>query len=217
MPKKMSRMITTRSFPGYGATFQEGGVHRTDAIVIKMDAQIQLYDETSLIQVEHTQPKNVLKSQSHVWTLPIGLPFEDIEAVFDTRSTYAYEQRHNIAPTQTIPFIRQMLGQRVMDSGRWGLIPPWSKDGLKTKPLINARSETASQEPSFRDALHQGRCLVLRRAFTNGDGRAAPKHLISFDTKNNRSSRRNWPSLERPRRSDEHHSYFDCGSRRSTG
>ena len=118
----------------------------------------------------------------------LALPFEDIEAVFDIRSTYAFEQRYNIAPTQTIPFIRHMLGHRVMDSGRWGLIPPWSKDGLKTKPLINARSETASQKPSFRDALHQGRCLVPATGFYEWRRRAAPKHLISFDTKNNRSS-----------------------------
>ena len=110
----------------------------------------------------------------------LALPFEDVEAVFNTRSTYAFEQRYNIAPTQTIPFIRQMLGQRVMDSGRWGLIPPWSKDGLKTKPLINARSETASQKPSFRNALHQGRCLVPATGFYEWrrEGRAKTPHLI---------------------------------------
>jgi hypothetical protein len=36
---------------------------------------------------------------------------------------------------------------------RWGLIPSWSKDSSGAARMINARSETASTMPAFRDAI----------------------------------------------------------------
>lgn len=74
--------------------------------------------------------------------------------------------RWNIAPTQSVPIVRPDTdGVRVLDHLRWGLIPPWSKDGLKGRPLINARSETAAGKPSFREAMRARRCLVPADGF----------------------------------------------------
>jgi len=42
----------------------------------------------------------------------------------------------------------------------WGLIPPWAKDGQFKRPLINARSETVREKPSFRHLVNANRCLV---------------------------------------------------------
>jgi len=42
---------------------------------------------------------------------------------------------------------------------RWGLIPSWVKDPSVAAKMINARSETASTKPAFRDALKSRRCL----------------------------------------------------------
>jgi putative SOS response-associated peptidase YedK len=43
---------------------------------------------------------------------------------------------------------------------RWGFIPSWVKEIKPGKPLINARSETLLEKPSFRNAIRRRRCLI---------------------------------------------------------
>jgi putative SOS response-associated peptidase YedK len=47
----------------------------------------------------------------------------------------------------------------------WGLIPHWKKDGARTKGFINARSETLTEKPSFRDSFKRRRCLIPADGF----------------------------------------------------
>jgi putative SOS response-associated peptidase YedK len=65
--------------------------------------------------------------------------------------------RYNVAPGQLLPVIVEEDGERRIELMRWGLVPPWSKDG---KGFINARAETAAEKPSFREPLRKRRCLV---------------------------------------------------------
>jgi putative SOS response-associated peptidase YedK len=48
---------------------------------------------------------------------------------------------------------------------RWGLIPSWANDSSVAASMINARSESASTKPAFRDALKSRRCLILADGF----------------------------------------------------
>ncbi len=43
---------------------------------------------------------------------------------------------------------------------RWGLVPSWAKDISIGSRMINARSETVSEKPSFRNAFARRRCLL---------------------------------------------------------
>jgi len=78
-----------------------------------------------------------------------------------------WNPRFNIAPTQPIPVIRQNPKEPVRELSlmRWGLIPSWAKDSSVAAKMINARSETASTKPAFRDALKSRRCLIPADAF----------------------------------------------------
>ena len=75
--------------------------------------------------------------------------------------------RYNIAPTQKVAIIanRPPAQGRKIEFFRWGLIPSWAKDMKISHSLINARSETAAEKPSFRSAFRSRRCLVLADAF----------------------------------------------------
>jgi putative SOS response-associated peptidase YedK len=48
----------------------------------------------------------------------------------------------------------------------WGLIPSWSKDRKISSRLINARAETLTEKPSFRNAYQHRRGLIP--AFLSG-------------------------------------------------
>lgn len=73
----------------------------------------------------------------------------------------------NAAPTQSLPVVRRGRdGAMRLSEVRWGLVPHWSKTGPDgSKPLINARAETAAEKPSFRAALNRRRALIPADGF----------------------------------------------------
>jgi putative SOS response-associated peptidase YedK len=73
----------------------------------------------------------------------------------------------NVAPQTFQPIVRlnRDTGERELVLMRWGLIPYWAKDpsiGLRT---INAKAETITTAPAFREAIKYRRCLVPADAF----------------------------------------------------
>ena len=89
--------------------------------------------------------------------------------------------RYNVAPSQDVAVARvtdpgsrsACPGPRSGEAGdsrtlamlRWGLIPSWAKDPAIGHKLINARSETAAEKPSFRSAFRHRRCLIPADGF----------------------------------------------------
>lgn len=47
----------------------------------------------------------------------------------------------------------------------WGLIPSWAKDPSIATKMINARSETLMEKPSYRNAFKRRRCLIPADGF----------------------------------------------------
>ena len=76
---------------------------------------------------------------------------------------------HNITPTALIyALINTSLDgseERILTSMRWGLVPSWAKDKSNASGMINARSETLQQKPSFRNLLAQRRCVIPMQGF----------------------------------------------------
>lgn len=76
-----------------------------------------------------------------------------------------YSPRYNIAPGQTVPVIGEDLSGRWLAVMRWGLVPHWAKEASIGHKLINARAETLTDKPSFRDSFHHRRCLIPADGF----------------------------------------------------
>jgi putative SOS response-associated peptidase YedK len=51
-------------------------------------------------------------------------------------------------------------GERSLDPLTWGLIPSWCQDPRGGRNPINAKSETITVKPTFRDAYRLRRCIV---------------------------------------------------------
>lgn len=94
--------------------------------------------------------------------------------------------RYNIAPTQPVAIVRMnpqqaQAGEREWALTYWGLIPSWSKDPSIGARMINARSETVTEKPSFRAAFKRRRCLVPASGFYEWQKQAKGKqpHYIT--------------------------------------
>jgi putative SOS response-associated peptidase YedK len=86
------------------------------------------------------------------------------ELIAGLRGDIHLESRYNIAPSQPVLTVLND-GSKEITFTRWGLIPSWAKDISTGNRLINARSETVHQKPSFKDSLRRRRCLILADGF----------------------------------------------------
>lgn len=105
-------------------------------------------------------------------------PPEAVWQMFETRNLVPnVPARFNLAPTQNILAIRfnSETGQRSLDLLRWGLIPHWAKDPGMGAKLINARAESITDKPSFRDAFRRRRCIIPADAFYEWEAGTRPK------------------------------------------
>jgi len=75
-----------------------------------------------------------------------------------------YKARYNCAPGQKLAVISNEVPEE-LSFYRWGLIPFWAKDQKIGYKLINARSESVLEKPSFKNPFRNRRCLVLSDGF----------------------------------------------------
>ena len=82
-------------------------------------------------------------------------PGEEVATLFELAETPQLAPRYNIAPTQPVAAVRENRDnkKRELTHFHWGLIPSWAKDPSFGSRMINARSETAAEKPSFRSAF----------------------------------------------------------------
>jgi putative SOS response-associated peptidase YedK len=98
---------------------------------------------------------------------------EEVGAFFALEELEAFPPRYNIAPTQPILTVAAAPTRepgsnrpdREAHLARWGLLPSWVKDPKDFPLLINARSETAAEKPSFRAAMRHRRALIPASGF----------------------------------------------------
>jgi putative SOS response-associated peptidase YedK len=76
-----------------------------------------------------------------------------------------YQPKYNIAPAQTIQVVFEPEKERIVTGLKWGLVPAWAKDSDIGNRMINARAETLTEKPSFREAFKKRRCIIPASGF----------------------------------------------------
>ena len=97
----------------------------------------------------------------------LALPPKSLAEYFQLDQFPELIPRYNIVPSQPVATIvnDKKSDVRVLKMLRWGLIPSWAKDTKIGSKLINARSETVANRPSFRLAFLNRRCLIPATGF----------------------------------------------------
>jgi len=82
---------------------------------------------------------------------------------------------YNVAPSEEILAIVKDEGENWLVKFHWGLVPFWAKDISIGNKMINARSETIADKPSFCNAFKKRRCLILADGFYEWKGEKGRK------------------------------------------
>jgi putative SOS response-associated peptidase YedK len=91
--------------------------------------------------------------------------------------------RYNIAPSQKVLSLISHKGSRKAGETFWGLVPGWA-DKSRWKPLINARSETLLEKPSFRSLVHKKRMVIFTDGFFEWRQEDEGKVPVRFQMRN---------------------------------
>jgi putative SOS response-associated peptidase YedK len=107
-------------------------------------------------------------------------PTKKIAKKFEVEDVPPLAERYNVAPSQAVLAVRDTSGGREASFLKWGLVPRWAKDAAIGNRLINARSETVAEKPSFREAFSRRRCLVPADGFFEWSRRGDSKRPFYF-------------------------------------
>jgi putative SOS response-associated peptidase YedK len=98
--------------------------------------------------------------------------YTESKRITDVKQRIAFDRaqldlipRFNIAPTQDAPVVVVQDGEVLLMPMRWGLVPFWARDESIGDRMINARSETVKDKPSFQTSFKRKRCLVVADSF----------------------------------------------------
>jgi len=73
---------------------------------------------------------------------------------------------YNIAPSSDIPaVVASDDTSRRLQLMHWGLVPHWAKERSTRYSMINAKAETISEKPAYKQAFLQRRCLIPADGF----------------------------------------------------
>lgn len=79
--------------------------------------------------------------------------------------TIGFRSHFSIAPRSENPVVVAAGNGNQIRLMQWGLVPGWAKEGQTMPRPVNARAETLSEKPMFRQLLEEKRCLVPANGF----------------------------------------------------
>jgi len=103
-------------------------------------------------------------------------PLQIIQQIFNTdKVLFEVIPNYNVAPTQKILAIINQDNENKLEKLHWGLVPFWANDISMGSRMINARAETVSQKPGFRNAFRKRRCVIPADGFYEWKGEKGHK------------------------------------------
>jgi putative SOS response-associated peptidase YedK len=87
----------------------------------------------------------------------------ELRQLFQWDSLLEWYKEFNLAPTREVLVLREVENGLQPTIMTWGLKPFWLQPGRPG--FINAKLETASEKPAFRDAVRTRRCIFLADGF----------------------------------------------------
>lgn len=121
---------------------------------------------------------NVLKCYSAIMCgrFTLTTTNEELMHRFGIRLEQNLQPRYNIAPTHKTLILRPNIHNQVSSYkailAQFGL-----PSAAGSNMLINARSETVTEKPTFADAFKQSRCLILSDGWYEWDAKRTPYHI----------------------------------------
>lgn len=109
-----------------------------------------------------------------------------IRARFPVGESVTIRRRFNIAPGDDVLAVTSDRDGRPRgELLRWGLVPAWSEGPEPGARMINARVETVTKRPAYRDAFRRFRCLIVADGFyewrRSAPGGSQPFHISRRD------------------------------------
>lgn len=102
------------------------------------------------------------------------VPQSVLEERFNATAVQPITPRYNIPPGDDLASIANETPTEIHQR-QWGLVPHWVDDPDDWPKPINARAESVSEKPAFRDAFTNRRCLVLADGFYEWGGERGHK------------------------------------------
>jgi len=115
-------------------------------------------------------------------------PYFDIIERFDIETAFEehdYIPSYNSAPSQQVVALINDGTKNRLGYLLWGLILPWAKDDKIGYKMINARTETLDEKPSFRNAFQKKRCIIPADSFYDWQKKGPEKVAMRFKLKSN--------------------------------
>lgn len=101
------------------------------------------------------------------------IDYEEVKIRYPNHNITQMKSIFNFAPSMKLPVL---TSNNIVDIN-WGLIPQWAKD-KSFRPLINARSETLLEKPSFKNLVDTRRCIILSNGFYEWDSKSKSPYFI---------------------------------------
>jgi putative SOS response-associated peptidase YedK len=92
--------------------------------------------------------------------------------------------RYNVTPGQPVISIINDGKKNRVGLFKWGLVPPFAKGEKIGSNLINAKSETLMDKPSFKPSFQSKRCVILANGFyewRKEEKGKTPMHILMTD------------------------------------
>ena len=143
--------------------FESTSSSALSSALISSDINFCLRQSSTSGTHSNTDPRAIQKK--FFLSLVCHLPFPSAKITSLLEISLVFFPRYNIAPSQDVPVIVRNENRNELRRMHWGLVPSWSQDRSIGQRMINARSETLLEKPSFKQLVATQRCLVPADGF----------------------------------------------------